>query len=67
MKPKQDHQGRLWVWVWGVRGAWKFAEIILYAKPRPFTEKQSSTVESDSAFHLKNENVQIVVHTISFF
>jgi hypothetical protein len=54
MKPKQDHQGRLWVWVWvwGVRGAWKFAEIILSAKPHPFTEKQSTTVESDSAFIL---------------
>jgi len=51
----------------GAEGAWEFAEIILSAKPHAFTEKQSTTVESDSAFHLKNENVQIVVHTISFF
>ena len=53
MQSMKDHQGRLWVWACGgAEGAWEFAEIILSAKPHAFTEKQSTTVESDSAFIL---------------
>jgi len=44
----------------GLRGAWKFAEIILSAKPHAFTEKQSTAAESDSAFHLKRKRADLL-------